>query len=174
MKPLPNRKPQRLKGFDYCTPGAYFITICTQNREYVFEAEPGIVGNALCGVPGDVNGMFTPNTIIHRYIREIENKFDNIIVNKYVIMPNHIHAIIVITERHAGRSLHDIVRWFKTMVSNEYIKGVKSGLFKPFEQKFWQKSFHDHIIRNEKDDAKIWEYIDNNPGIWETDCLYNK
>ncbi len=99
---LPKRKPTRLKGYDYSLPGAYFVTICTHNREKLFEMEN--VGNDLCVVP------FLQNAIIHKWLKETETKFDNIKIDKYVIMPNHIHIIVVITERHAGRSLHDVMR----------------------------------------------------------------
>ena len=161
---FPKRKPTRLKGYDYCTPGAYFVTICTQNREQLFEMEN--VGNDLCVVPSE------QNRIIHKWLKETENKFDNIKIDKYVIMPNHIHIIVVITERHEGRSLHDVMRWFETMVTNEYIRDVKKGTIKPFNKRLFQKSFHDHIIRGEKDYQKIWEYIDTNVIRWEEDCFY--
>ncbi len=89
-------------------------------------------------------------------------------------MPNHIHIIVVITERHTGRSLHDVMRWFKTMVTNEYIYMVKDGKLKPFNKKLFQSSYHDHIIRGEEDYKKIWEYIDTNVLKWEDDCFYVK
>jgi hypothetical protein len=65
------------------------------------------------------------------------------------------------------------MRWFETMATNEYICDVKKGVFKPFNKRLFQKSFHDHIIRNEKDYKKIWEYIDTNPLKWKLDCFYN-
>ncbi|MBE7050766.1 MAG: transposase [Ruminococcaceae bacterium] len=162
---LPERKSPRLRGYDYSLPGAYFVTICTQNREHIFEIEN--VGNDLCVVPPE------QNRIIHKWLKETENKFNNIKIDKYVIMPNHIHIIVVIKERHTGRSLHDVMRWFETMVTNEYIRKVKIGLLKPFKKRLFQQSFHDHIIRGEKDYHKIWEYIDTNPLKWELDCFYN-
>jgi len=76
-------------------------------------------------------------------------------------------------ERHAGRSLQDVMRWFETMVTNEYIRDVKKGILKPFNKRLFQQSSHDHIIRGEKDYQKIWEYIDTNPLKWELDCFYN-
>jgi len=160
---LPKRKLNRLNGYDYSTPGAYFVTLCTQGRKIFFEIES--VGNDLCVVPPQ-------NQCIHKWIRETETKFKNIKIDKYVIMPNHLHMIVVITERHTGRSLHDVMRWFKTMVTNEYMVLVKSGICKPFERKLWQKSYHDHIIRNEQDYLKLWEYIDINPHKWKDDCFY--
>ena len=61
----------------------------------------------------------------------------------------------------------------KSVTTLDYISGVKSGLYEPFENKIWQKSFHDHIIRNKNDYLKIWEYIENNPLKWDLDCYYN-
>ena len=161
---LPKRKPTRLREYDYSEAGAYFVTICTQDRELLFEIES--VGNDLCVVPPE------QNKIIHKWLKETENKFDNIKIDKYVIMPNHIHMIVLITERHAGRSLQDVMRWFETMATNEYIRKVRNGALKPFNKRLFQRSFHDHIIRGEKDYQKIWEYIDTNPLKWEVDCFY--
>ena len=162
---LRERKSPRLKGYDYSLPGAYFVTICTKDRKNLFEIES--VGNDLCVVPPQ-------NALIHKWIKETENKYPNVKIPKYVIMPNHIHIIIIIKERHTGRSLHDIVRWIKTMVTNEYITLVKDGVFTAFDKKIWQKSFHDHIIRGDEDYLKIWNYIDTNPLKWELDCFYTK
>lgn len=161
---LPERKRMRLKEYDYSLPGAYFVTMCTQNRSCIFELEN--VGNDLCVVPPE------QNKIVHRWIKEAENKY-GIKVDKYVIMPNHIHLIVVIAERHAGRSLQDIMQWIKTMTTNEYMKKVKDGVLEPFDRKLWQKSYYDHIIRNEYDYREIWEYIDTNPLKWEEDCFYD-
>ena len=163
---LPKRKPTRLKNYDYSSPGSYFVTLCTQNREQIFELDN--VGNDLRVVPP------IQNSIIHKWMNEVENKFNNIKIDKYVIMPNHIHIIVVITERHIGRSLHDVMQWFETMVTNEYIRNVRKGALNPFKKRLFQKSFHDHIIRSEKDYQEIWEYIDTNPLKWELDCFYNK
>lgn len=155
---LPQRKMNRLKGYDYSQSGAYFVTVCTQDRQQIFETED--VGNGLCAVP------CVQNQIVHKWIGETENKFRNIQFEKYVIMPDHLHFIIRITERHAGRSLQDVMRFFKTMTTNEYIRNVREGAVLPFKQKLWQKSYYDHIIRSEQDYDEIWEYIENNPKRW--------
>jgi len=160
---LSQRKPTRLKGYDYSTPGAYFVTVCTKDKKKLFQIET--VGNGLCAVPPP------QNQIVHHWLRETENKF-GIKVDKYVVMPNHLHILFVISERHAGRSLQDAMRWFKTMTTNAYIQKVKSGVLPPFDKKLWQKSYHDHVIRGEADYLEIWQYIDNNPAKWEEDCFY--
>ena len=159
---LPQRKPNRLENYDYGRIGCYFVTLCTQNRQPLFCVES--VGNDLCVVPP------TQNKLIHKWVMETENKFPNIKIDKYVIMPDHLHFIFNITERHTGRSLQDAISFFKTMTTNEYIKGVKNNTFPPFNKKVWQKSYYDHIIRNQDDYNEIWEYIQNNP----TKSLENK
>lgn len=100
-----------------------------------------------------------------------------------VVMPNHFHAIIVIqkdyyqkrferADMESAPTLSDIVQTFKRRSTIEYIKLVKQGLAAPFDKKVWQRSYHDHIIRNEKEFRMIWEYIDENPLKWESDCFY--
>ena len=156
---MPNRKQNRLGEFDYGQEGAYFVTLCTQNRSRLFQMELP-VGNGLCAVPEG-------NAIIHKWVSETENKFPGVVIDKYAIMPDHLHLIITIKERHAGRSLPDVMRFFKTMTTNEYIRGVKNGILTPFDRKLWQKSYYDHVIRNQQDYNEIWEYIENNPLKWE-------
>lgn len=163
------RKPNRLTSYDYSQNGAYFITICTHGRAKLFEAELP-VGNGPCAVPQQSYELnMAANQIIHKWIMETEEKFSNISVDKYVIMPDHLHMIVMIKERHEGRSLQDIMHYFKTMTTNEYIRGVKMKILKPFEQKLWQKSYYDHVIRNQQDYDEIWTYIENNPRKWAED-----
>jgi len=170
----PNRKQNRLAEFDYGQEGAYFVTLCTQNRACLFEMELP-VGNGLCAVPDGVGGgngttrrlcHTVENQIIHKWIRETERKFPNVTIDKYVIMPDHLHLIITIKERHIGRSLPDVMRFFKTMTTNDYIRGVKDGTLTPFDGKLWQKSYYDHVIRNQQDYNEVWEYIENNQIKW--------
>ena len=150
------RKPNRLSEYDYGLEGSYFVTLCTQNRARLFQMESS-VGNGLCAVP---------NQIIHKWIRETQSKFPNITMDKYVIMPDHLHFIITIQERHIGRSLPDVMRFFKTMTTNAYIQAVKNGTVPPFDKKLWQKSYYDHVIRNQQDYDETWQYIENNPAKW--------
>ena len=159
---MPNRKQNRLAEFDYGQEGAYFVTLCTQNRVRLFQMELP-VGNGLCAVP---NTDAVGNSIIHRWLKETERKFPNVTIDKYVIMPDHLHLIVMIKERHAGRSLPDVMRFFKTMTTNEYIRGVRDGTLTPFYGKLWQKSYYDHVIRNQQDYNEIWQYIENNPAKW--------
>ncbi len=153
---LPSRKNNRLENFDYGNIGCYFVTLCTKDRQRLFVIESDIVGNGLSAVP-------LQNTIIHKWIRETENKFSSIVFDKYVIMPDHLHFIIRIKERYTDRSLQDVMRFFKAMTTNEYIRCVKDGMLPKFNKKIWQKSYYDHIIRNQADYNEKFEYIENNP-----------
>jgi len=158
---LPKRKPTRLKGYDYSTPGAYFITICTQDRKELLSEI--IVGDDVGIV--QQNNLSKIGLICDKYINNINNKYENVTVDKYVIMPNHIHLIIFLhgTMRASSptKNTETIIRSFKTMVTKEIGTSI------------WQRSYHDHIIRGDKDYQKIWEYIDTNVIRWKNDCFYN-
>lgn len=157
---LPKRKPTRLKGYDYSTPGAYFITVCVKDKKQLLGK---IVGDDAHIVPK--NQLSTYGFICDKYINNINIKYENVLVDKYVIMPNHIHLIIFLygTMRASSptKNIEDIIRSLKILVTKEI--GVS----------IWQRSYHDHIIRGEKDYQKIWEYIDTNAAKWEEDCFYN-
>ncbi len=162
---LPQRKPTRLKNYDYSGNGYYFVTICTDNRREILSH---IVGQGLA--PAE-NRLSDYGKIAERQLLDLENRYTCVKIDKYVIMPNHIHAIIVIQNEAAGASpcptLSDIVCVFKS-VTTRLCKQ------KHPTDKIFQKSFHDHIIRNEKDYREIWEYIDNNPLKWVDDCYYRR
>ena len=150
---LPKRKNNRLKDYDYSLNGAYFITICTHDRQSLF---------------WETNN---PDAMIEKWLFEIQNKYANVQIDKVVIMPNHIHAIVFLLGDQSA-TIHQIISWFKTMTTNEYIRAVKDGLYKPFKKQIWQRSYHDHIIRNEEDYLHIWQYIDDNPLKWTDDKYF--
>lgn len=154
MNELHKRKQIRLKNYDYSQNGYYFITICTHNRQNLFGE---IVGATLCGRPNN------PDKMIEKWLLELENKFNGVKICEYVIMPDHIHFVVSKTGDHTGSPLRDIVGWFKTMTTNEYIANVKNNIFFQFDKKIWQRNYYEHIIRNENDYIQIVEYISNNP-----------
>ncbi len=159
---FPKRKPTRLKGYDYSAPGAYFITICVKDKKQLLSKI--IVGDDAHIVPQ--NSLSEIGMICDKYINNINIKYENITVDKYVIMPNHIHLIIFLHgtmwASSPTKNIENIIRSFKTMVTKEIGYSI------------WQRSYHDHIIRGEKDYQKIWEYIDTNVMRWENDCFYNE
>ncbi len=94
-------------------------------------------------------------------------------INKYVIMPNHIHMIVIIDNLCEGSSLSDGRTQFAPIVSR-LIKQFKGSITKQIGFPIWQKSFHDRIIRNEKEYSALWNYIEYNPVNWENDSLFTK
>ena len=161
---LPKRKPTRLSGYDYSTPGAYFITICTKDKKYLLSEIT--VGQGLA--PAE-NKLSRYGNIAKEQIELLGNRYEGIRIDKYVIMPNHIH--ILVFQGSAGASpcptISDIICAFKSLTTRLC---RKNGLS---ESRLFQSSFHDHIIRGEDDYKKIWEYIDTNVAKWEKDCFYD-
>ncbi len=178
-----NRRSIRLKGYDYSQSGAYFLTICSQNRECLF---------------GDIiNGEMIPNEagrMVKMVWNEIPSCYPSINVDAFVVMPNHIHGIIFIVgagpracpdsgqSRADGQpqngqpqgvaptlSLPDVVHRFKTMTTKRYTDGVKQNGWPRFEGKLWRRNYYEHIIRDERELNRIREYIVNNPAQWDMD-----
>ena len=161
---FPKRKPNRLKAYDYSSVGAYFITICTKNHiTLLWEHTVG----ANCVRPSEKMHLSSVGMIIESEIQKINRVYPNVLVDKYVIMPNHIHFLIFILPDKDGRTL------FAPTISR-VIKQFKGSVTKKIGQPIWQKSFHDRIIRNKKEYQKIWEYIETNPLRWEEDCFYRQ
>ena len=161
---LPKRRHPRLDSFDYSTAGAYFITICTQNRRCVLSH---IVGRGLA--PAEI--QYTAyGRIAQEQLLLLEQRYPTLRVDRYVIMPNHIHMILVLEET-AGASprptVMDIICAYKSLTTRECKK------VQPVE-KLFQTSFYEHVIRGQEDYHEITEYIANNPKQWELDALYSK
>ena len=160
MDDRPKRKQNRLQSFDYGTPGAYFITICTENRRNLFWKDVGAIMDRPEKVP------LTPlGRIVQQSILDIPGHYPAVSVDCFVIMPNHIHLLLQIHADSNGRSMiaptvSTVVRLMKGAVSRQ--AGVS----------VWQKGFYDHVIRNEKDYQEIWNYIAGNPGKWAEDKLH--
>jgi REP element-mobilizing transposase RayT len=207
----PSRRSLRLKGYDYSWPGAYFITIVTQDRACLF----GEV------VDGEMR-LNEAGRRVEKWWAELHHKFPNVQTDEFVIMPNHFHGIVMImsnpvgadlcvcpdetdagmgahvgadlrvcpdntdahmgahtgaplrvcpddTGAHAGAPLPEIVQWFKTMTTNEYIRGVKQSGWPPFRGRLWQRNYYEHIIRNDDELRRIREYITDNPLRWALD-----
>ncbi len=156
---LPKRKSTRLKGYDYSTPGAYFVTICTHNRECILS---DIVGEGLCSLPQ--NTLTLIGKEIEKSIQYINDNYIGVQIDKYIIMPNHIHLIVILDNSggHGSPPLQNVIGQLKSYTTNK------------FSGSLWQRSYHDHIIRSEKDYQKIWEYIDTNVIKWENDCFYKE
>ena len=156
---MPERKIIRLRNFDYSTPGAYFITICTKDRKPLF---------------GPVGADSISAQMVERTFVETLQKYECVDSPIYVVMPNHFHAIITITRAdiESAPTVSEIVQSFKRYSTLEYIKLVKEGVLPPFDKQVWQRTFYDHIIRGREDYDEIAKYIYENPMRWHYDELY--
>ncbi len=161
MTDYTKRKPTRLKNYDYSSTGTYFVTVCTQNRINYFSDI--VISNA--SEPATVR-LTRFGKIAEEQIKAINFKYVDVDIENYVIMPNHIHMIISTfydNEKDNNISVTDVVRIFKSLTTR--LCKVGPVIF--------QRSFYDHIIRNDTDYSRILNYINNNPSRWEEDSLYN-
>ena len=167
-KELPQRKHPRLDNYDYSSAGAYFVTICTQNRRCVLSR---IVGRRLA--PAEASGMeYTSfGKIAEQQLLSLKDRYAYLSVDQYVIMPNHIHVVLILESEAAGASprptITDIVCAYKSLTTREC---KKNG----FDGKLFQTSFYEHIIRGREDYEEIVKYIYENPIRWYYDELYNE
>ncbi len=162
----------RFKGYDYSVSNAYFITLHLLDRNIV-----------LGEVENNYVNLNEAGKLMEKWWLEIPKKFKKVIHDQYKIMPTHMHGIIMLfndpfwntEESSVGADLcvrpniKQIMQWFKTMSTNDYIKEVKENRFPPFDKKIWQRSFYDRIIRNGKEFEFIQEYIFFNPIKWVWD-----
>lgn len=174
----------RLQNFDYSQNGAYFITICTKDKENLFWRvgadiiRPKQTSNSQ-PVEADIirqqNECVNPIIDWHTQLSDyglmaynafvnIPNHYDNVFVDKMVVMPNHIHIILMLQNICLldGRMISAPTKTISTIIGQ-----TKRVVSKQTGKSIWQKSFYDHIIRNKDDYLKIWEYIDTNPQKWE-------
>ena len=158
-----NRIHPRLKDWDYSHNGAYFVTVCVDKRRPILST---IVGRGLAPAIAELNLW---GKTVEAELLNIENRFPNIKIDKYVIMPNHVHAILILESEAAEASgrptIPEIMRAWKSLSSR---RCKLNGLNYPL----WQTSFYDHIIRDEQDYLTRWKYIDDNPAKWAEDDYY--
>jgi REP element-mobilizing transposase RayT len=215
QNPNHHRRSIRLKGYDYSQEGLYFITICVQNRECLFGDIT--VGAYPCGRPnddgGNGNNEISSNNDISLYGQPqghaptmqlndagimvekqwlaLTNRFPNVQLHEFVVMPDHFHAILEIVGAYpCGRPLYGdddllygqpqghaptVAKWktvsdmmdaFKSITTVEYIRGVKNMGWTPFNGKLWQRNYYEHIIRDYNAFIRISQYIRENPEKW--------
>ena len=157
---LPQRKPNRLRNFDYSLPGAYFITICTADRKKLFWDNSCLLPAVSEDIPLSPWGQVVASAILN-----IPEHYPAVSLDRYVVMPNHVHLLLQIHTDANGRVI-------PTPPISKIIQQLKGYCTKQIGVPIWQKLFHDHVIRGEKDYAMIWEYIENNPHRWLEDCFY--
>ena len=180
---LPKRKSPRLPGYDYTLGGGYFITIVTHKHRPLF----GEV----------VNGEVVLNEVGEMIKKEWLNlsaSFPNVHLDQFIVMPNHLHGILFITEPDVGEglvpsrkkshkeidsikraptrdapTLGEIIGAFKSKTTVKYIQGVKAFGWLPFKKRLWQRSLYGRIIRDEEELHNLREYIYHNVAKWPED-----
>jgi putative transposase len=180
------RRSFRLKGWDYASPGWYFVTLCVQNRESMFGK---IANNEFI--------LNEAGRMIEKIWLEIPSHYPGTTLDEFVIMPNHVHGIVglhvgagpracpsgalgAIAKHENGRtqgsvptknriSLPNVIRPFKTLTTKKYSEGVLRGDWPEFQKRLWQRNYYEHIIRNDKEMDQIRRYIRDNPAAWAQD-----
>jgi len=179
------RRSIRLGGYDYSRPGAYFVTVCAHGREC-----------RLGEIAGGEVRLNDAGEMVQRTWEELPSKYPGVEIDSFVVMPNHVHGIIVLTDpvgagprarpacpglparpvegRPRGASptrfsLADVVHRFKSLTTARYRSGVARLGWPPFPARLWQRNYYDRIIRGEEELAKIREYIAANPVQWAED-----
>jgi len=195
---MKNRKRNRMKGFDYSSNNLYFVTNCVKNNLCCLG---NVISDATVGTGRDLSVHYSENhhfgnhhfgnhqsqinpfgnvvmelnsfgLIVKNQIEWLENQYPYISIHNYVIMPNHFHLILEIDSSKVNtneikiKSLSSLMGALKTTSS----KQIRDFGFIDFA---WHRSFHDHIIRNEKEYELISNYIDRNPQKWFEDRFYS-
>ena len=145
---LPTRKKIRLQDYDYAEENIYFITICVKDRLEI-----------LGKIIEDNIKLTKEGEIVKKNINKIEQIYENVTIDEYVIMPNHMHILLQINYKSSA-------------TISKIIKHLKTNITRKIEYSIWQKSFYEHIIRNERDYLKVKDYIKNNVINWEKDKYF--
>ena len=143
-----SRKSARIPKYDYSRNNYYFVTICTDHRRCIF---------------GETDHLNWMGKIVQEEILKIPSHYTSVFIDKYVVMPNHIHMILVLEDD--SPNLNQIIAQYKSGVTRR-IREQKSNIL------VWQRSYHDHVIRDQKGYENIWNYIEGNPMNWNKDCFY--
>ena len=173
---FPRRKPTRLREYDYSTPGAYFVTVCTHEKR----CSLSVITVGAGALDGPSIQLTEQGKIVEKYILSTE-QIPGMHVDKYVIMPNHIHLILVVDGNSGPSRAPAPTNAFEGDVSSKTpanaiipraIGVMKRLINKEAGENIFQRSYHEHVIRNEADYRRIWDYIDTNPAKWTEDCYY--
>ena len=178
----PERKPNRISNYDYSQNGAYFITICTQDRKKILSKIS--VGTPVPGCPQEPCTQLLPyGMVADKYIRQMDAFYDNLSVDNYVIMPDHIHLLITIhgfvgtglpdcphkqyrnTNGQPGTAVPTAINNRNSVIAR-FVGTFKRFCNKEYGGNIWQARYYDHVIRSQRDYDETWEYIEYNPRKW--------
>lgn len=159
----PVRKSPRLKAYNYSEYGAYFVTFCTKDRSCIL----GDVAVGAVALDGPQICLSQQGRAVEKNILRSNEVYSHICVDAFVIMPNHVHLLVRITgDGPSGATA-------PTAVLPRFVGTLKRLVNRELGENIWQRSFHEHIVRNEKDYLDIWTYIVNNPARWEEDRYFS-
>lgn len=168
MKTLPERKPNRLEGYDYSREGMYFLTVCTKGKSSILSH---VVGRGILDAPG--TELTEYGTVVDAAIHYLHAHLDDVFVESYVIMPNHIHLLVRLTGGASGRP-RPTANHRQNSTVPKFISSLKRYTNRACGRELWQTSYYDHIIRNEQDFLTKLNYIETNPARWADDPYYPK
>ena len=163
MEAQPKRKKGRLTGYDYSANGSYYITVCTKDKQHILGHS---VGGGVLDAPYVRLSKY--GAMVRDTLLEMGTFYDDITINHYVIMPNHVHFILSICgERGPSRTPAPTNARLPAFLSAwKRLTNKKAGF------PIWQRGYYDHVIRNEADYLRIWQYMDENPVRWTEDEYY--
>ena len=164
----PQRKSNRLAAYSYDSAGAYFLTLCSQSKAAIFGS---IVGGGVLDAP---RMLLSPRgTIVETQIQAMAAFYPSLRIEKYVVMPNHIHFILVVAQGPSGASgTPPPTRARANQTVPAFISTLKRMTNRTAHANLWQRGYYDHIIRDQLDYDTIWRYIDENPAKWHLDQFY--
>ncbi len=177
MDELKIRKTPRYQKFDYNNIGIYFITICTQNRRCILSH----VGTGVLDCPQTELTRY--GKIADKYIKQLNEFYDHLSVENYVIMPNHIHMLLSINKSMTDNGQLGCLVTYDSLPINierannacsKFVSTFKRFCNKEYGENIWQARFNDHIIRNRDDYDEHIKYIYENPMRWHYDELYTE
>jgi REP element-mobilizing transposase RayT len=167
MSSYVSRKATRLPGYDYSQAGGYFVTLCVEARQCIF------------GTVEDGEMRLNPlGRMIHEVWGGLASHYSLIAMDEFIVMPDHLHGIVFLTGDETGKrpdgaiDLPTLIRNFKNFTVREQRKGVQQERWTAVPLGLWQRDYHDHVIRNERDLAAIREYIASNPMRWHLEREY--
>ena len=161
MEQRPRRKPTRLSSFNYNEAGTYFLTLCAKDKQCIF-------GQILDGTDETqlpLMQLSRIGKIVQNQIQTMADFYPNVNAEHFVVMPNHIHLLLSIRgdEKETTPANAVVPRFISTL---KRFTNKQAGV------DLWQRSFHDHVVRNEQDYLRIWQYIESNTVKWNADCFY--
>jgi REP element-mobilizing transposase RayT len=157
----------RLRDHNYREPGAYFLTLCLNN------------GHCLLGSISDSIMALSPaGAMVASSWELIPQRHPTADLLGYVIMPNHMHGIVILNADQQGNipedgpSLSDVVQSFKQRTLRAWSKGVTEDGWPRYDGKLWQTGYMEHVIRNDREMERLTRYIDSNVALWEDDTFH--